>query len=174
MGSGPNLSAFVEALPHLWFFALRLTSTSAAAERLVKDAYLSLNSRRHVPAAHVSARVNMIATILKLWRKSQMAAGFARTAAMHVETDCDMSRRLLQIIDTLPEDDRIAIILVEAEQLSLTEAAWVLGVTVAVLEQRIERANTVVSIAFDSDERSKPASYATRFAQLSKSERVRA
>jgi predicted RNA polymerase sigma factor len=138
----------------------------------VKDAYLGLNSRGHALATHVSPRVNMIAMMLKLWKKSQLATGFVRTASVYVEADCDASRRLLRIVDSLPEDERIAVILVEAEQLSLADAAWALGISTTMLEQRLERANVAVSIAFDSNPRA--MSCATRFAQLSKSERVRA
>jgi len=169
MGSGPTLSACVEALPQLWFFALRLTSTSAAAESLVKDSYLTLGGKRYKPATHVSPRVAMMATMVTLWKKSQQA-GFVRTAAAHVEADSDESRRLLQIVDTLPDDERIAIILVEAEHLSHADAAWALGIPAAALEQRLERAHIAVSIAFENTARTG----ATRFAQLSKSERVRA
>jgi RNA polymerase sigma-70 factor (ECF subfamily) len=170
MGSGPTLSACVEALPQLWFFALRLTSTSAAAESLVKDSYLTLGGKRYKPATHVSPRVAMMATMLTLWKKSQMTAGSVRNTAAHVESDCDESRRLLQIVDTLPDDERVAIILVEAEHLSRDDAAWALGIPPAALEQRLERAHIAVSIAFENTARAG----ATRFAQLSKSERVRA
>jgi DNA-directed RNA polymerase specialized sigma24 family protein len=156
MGNGAVEPALVEALPHLWFFALRLTSTSEAAERLVKETYLGLASGRHQMASHVSPRVNMIALMLMLWKEIRLAAGFSKSAAVHIETDCEASRRLLQIIGSLPDNERIAIVLVEAEQLSLSEAAWALGISTVALDRRLERAHTAISNVFGNDAPSCP------------------
>ncbi len=157
MQSGRTLSALQESLPGLWTFALRLTSSTEVAEQLLKDACADMLSGNRAVASHVSPRVDMISAMLTRWRNTQHSAsrrtpsGSRSSFASANEACGEMNRRLLEIVYRLPDDERVALILIEVERLSYSEAAWALDISIATLGTRLVCARIAVAGALASN-----------------------
>jgi RNA polymerase sigma-70 factor, ECF subfamily len=151
MGSGRTIAALQALLPDLWTFAMRLTWTPEDAEKLLENACDGVLAGTCACAPYMSLRINVMSTMLRRWqqRASRPEACAAR-AASHIDASSETSRRLLQVVAMLPEEQRIAIILVEAERLTLGEAAWAWGLTKDELERRLARAHAAVKKAFEN------------------------
>jgi DNA-directed RNA polymerase specialized sigma24 family protein len=92
----------------------------------------------------------MMSTMLRRWQQRQThERDCATRAASRIEANSEASRRLLRVIAMLPDEQRIAIILIEAERLTPSQAAWAWGVSTVELERRLARARAAVSEAFE-------------------------
>jgi RNA polymerase sigma-70 factor, ECF subfamily len=157
MGSGRPIAALQALLPDLWTFAVRLTSTPEDAEKLLEKAYRGVLAGTCPCAPYMSLRVNVMSAILRRWQeRTSLSASTSASpsedrtarAASRIDANSEASRRLLQIVAMLPDEQRIAIILIEAERLTPSEAAWAWGLTTDELERRLARAHAAVSKAF--------------------------
>jgi DNA-directed RNA polymerase specialized sigma24 family protein len=151
MGNGRTNSALQALLPDLWAFALRLTSTPEDAEKLIGNVYHGMLAGNCACAPYMSLRVNMMSSMLRRWQQRKgHADGCKKRASSSIEADSETNRRLLQIVAMLPDEQRVAIILTEAERLTPGEAAWAWGLSTAELERRLVRAHAAVTSAFES------------------------
>jgi RNA polymerase sigma-70 factor, ECF subfamily len=154
MGSGRTLAALQALLPDLWTFALRLTSTPEDAETLLDNVCCGIQAGTYDCAPYMSLRVNVMSTMLRRWqqkvRRPEACAARAARAASRIEANSETNRRLLQVVAMLPDEQRIAIILIEAERLTPSEAAWAWGLTTDELERRLVRAHAAVNKALES------------------------
>ncbi|CAB3760792.1 hypothetical protein [Paraburkholderia humisilvae] len=152
MGSSRPNSALQTLLPELWVFALRLTSTPEDAEKLLESVCRTMLAGEHGHAPYMSLRVNMMSSMLRRWQQKKIRANECTVrAALSIEADSEVNRRLLQIVARLPDEQRIAIILIEAERLTPNEAAWAWGLSTAELERRLARAHAAVTSAVEND-----------------------
>jgi DNA-directed RNA polymerase specialized sigma24 family protein len=148
MGSGRPTTALQALLPELWTFALRLTSTPEDAEKLLNDAYHGMLAGAWVCAPYMSLRVNMMSIMLRRWHQKPRSSN---AGAAYIEANSEMNRRLLQIVAKLPDEQRIAIILIEAEHLTPGEAAWAWGLSTVELQRRLAHAHAAVTRALELD-----------------------
>ncbi|GAB7524314.1 RNA polymerase sigma factor [Paraburkholderia sp. 2C] len=152
MGSGRRTIAALQALlPDLWTFALRLASTPEDAEKLLDNVCHGIEAGTYDCAPYMSLRVNVMSTMLRRWQqKVRRPEACAARAAARIEANSETSRRLLQVVAMLPDEQRIAIILIEAERLTPSEAAWAWGLTTDELERRLVRAHAAVNAALEN------------------------
>ncbi|CAB3761983.1 hypothetical protein [Paraburkholderia solisilvae] len=156
MGSGRPTTALQALLPELWTFALRLTSTPEDAEKLLNNAYQAMLAGTCVCAPYMSLRVNMMSTILRRWHQKPRGS---KTRVARIEANSEKNRRLLQIVAKLPDEQRIALILIEAEHLSPCEAAWAWGLSTVELQRRLAHAHAAVTRALENDDDMPPTPY---------------
>jgi RNA polymerase sigma-70 factor, ECF subfamily len=151
MGSGRTIAALQALLPDLWTFALRLTATPEDAEKLLDNVCHGVQAGTCECAPYMSLRVNLMSTMLRRWqlRTRRSEACVARTAP-RIDANSETNRRLLQVVAMLPDEQRIAIILIEAERLTPSEAAWAWGLTTDELERRLVRAHAAVRKALEN------------------------
>jgi DNA-directed RNA polymerase specialized sigma24 family protein len=154
MGSGRTIAALQALLPDLWTFALRLTSTPEDAEKLLDIVCDGVQAGTCDCAPYMSLRVNLMSTMLRRWQQKvrcpEACAGHAARAASCIDANSETNRRLLQVVAMLPDEQRIAIILIEAERLTPSEAAWAWGLTTDELGRRLVRAHAAVRKALEN------------------------
>jgi RNA polymerase sigma-70 factor (ECF subfamily) len=151
MGSGRTITALQALLPELWKFALRLASTPEDAEKLLDNVCRGVHDGTCDCAPYMSLRVNLMSTMLRRWQqKARRPEACAARAVPYIEANSETNRRLLQVVAMLPDEQRIAIILIEAERLTPGEAAWAWGLTTDELERRLVRAHAAVRKALDN------------------------
>jgi RNA polymerase sigma-70 factor (ECF subfamily) len=145
--------------PRLYGFLVRQTRDADVASDLLQQTFLRMHCARchFAPGAEVAPWVFAIARRLQIdsVRRDQ-AAPVARTTD-GVEADAshcpstearpdenigrkELARRLEHEFALLPERNRLAFQLVKIEELSMAEAATVLGITVAAVRTRAHRA----------------------------------
>ncbi|MGB0678838.1 MAG: sigma-70 family RNA polymerase sigma factor [Polyangiales bacterium] len=160
-----------ELLPHLdvlYSLALRLTRTPADAEDLVQDACL----RAYRFFDNFSAGTNFRAWLLRIltntfinkYRRSHIeraavegprgndvGAGVMSRATMRALSQPmeEAERRLLcaevqQVLDGLPHEHRLMVLLADVEELSYREIAEVVGCPIGTVMSRLHRARTQV------------------------------
>jgi|ERR1700754_2519540 DNA-directed RNA polymerase specialized sigma24 family protein len=154
MGSGRTIAALQALLPDLWTFALRLTLTPEDAEKLLENVCHGVHDGTCDCAPYMSLRVNLMSTMLRRWqqkvRRPDACAARSARAASRIDANSETNRRLLQVVAMLPDEQRIALILIEAERLTPSEAAWAWGLTTDELERRLVRAHTAVNKALEN------------------------
>jgi RNA polymerase sigma-70 factor, ECF subfamily len=151
MGSGRPNSALQALLPELWAFALRLTSTPEDAEKLLDNVCQAVLAGKYAHAPYMSLRVNMMSTMLRRWQQRKARSNdCAARVASSIDADSEANRHLLQIVARLPDEQRIAIILIEAERLTPNEAAWAWGLSMAELQRRLAGAHAAVINAVEN------------------------
>ncbi|HEY3600196.1 MAG TPA: RNA polymerase sigma factor [Paraburkholderia sp.] len=159
MGRSRIDSALRGLLPQLWKFALRVTASTETAEELVKETYAAMLAGRREPAPDVSLRADTFAVMLALWKRTKhtirdgRAVGSRSSAANARETNSEMHYRLLEVIYGLPDDERVTLILIEAECLRYSEAAWALGISIATLKAQLVRARIAIARELAADAR---------------------
>jgi DNA-directed RNA polymerase specialized sigma24 family protein len=155
MGSGRTIAALQALLPDLWTFALRLASTPEDAEKLLDNLCHGIQAGTWDCAPYMSMRVNLMSAMLRRWqqkvRHPEACAARTARAASRIRANSETNRHLLQVVAMLPDEQRIAIILTEAERLTPSEAAWAWGLTTDELERRMVRAHAAVRKALEND-----------------------
>ncbi|MEQ8398493.1 RNA polymerase sigma factor [Thalassobaculum sp.] len=141
-------------------FAERLVGDRASAEDVVQDAYLAVwrTAARWTPAAKVSTWMYRIARNAALDRLRRRRPTVDPETVVLVDTADQADRQISarqtsaavrEALDTLPERQRTAIVLVHYEQRSGAEAADVLGVSVEALESLLARGRRALRAALE-------------------------
>jgi RNA polymerase sigma-70 factor, ECF subfamily len=165
-----DLSALGEAYDahhvHVRAFARRLLGDEGAAEDLVQETFLTLpravarfrgeSSLRtflvSIAVRHVSHHVRAAAR-----RRLAMARLAREPHVSRPAPDEDMERRrlaaaLLRALDTLPVDQRVAVVLCEVEGRTSAEAARIVGAPEATVRTRLFHAKRKLAVLLASEE----------------------
>ena len=164
-------------LPWLYTCAVYLTKDSEMAEDLVKDTYLQA-FRRFKPYGQVSnSRVWLLSILRNIfvhryrkrvgepeiinWKKLHQDDGFTVERGMKREEGTHGALSISQLSDhevesavkELPEEDRLALILVDIEELSYQEAARVMECSIKRLRSRLSRGRRMLQAVLRNDVR---------------------
>jgi RNA polymerase sigma-70 factor, ECF subfamily len=156
-GDDPAFGELYDVLePHLLGFAMNLARHRAVAEDLVQQTFLQLHRSRSrwvrgaqvFPYAYAVARHHFIDSARR-GRHEQLASAEAPEAvdppsgAPRADDELDGKRQLAGVLEQLgqlPEHHRLALQLVVLEELSVAEAAEVLGLSTGNVRVKVHRA----------------------------------
>jgi RNA polymerase sigma-70 factor, ECF subfamily len=134
----------------LFRFAYRLTNSSADAEDIVQECFLSLlRPGCTYDPGRTPIRTYLYGAVRNKWLNRQRRYALAAEADADAVTERSPEMELLageiqdavaQAIRTLPETQREALILAHYEHLPLTEIALILEIEVGAVKSRLERA----------------------------------
>ncbi|WP_152038192.1 RNA polymerase sigma factor [Paraburkholderia hospita] len=135
----PNL------LREVWNFALRLTCNLRLAEELVATTYLTAARTNRCLTTNKAPRIVMFSVALNVWPKQRDGARrFFVDLPFKQRAVVEDSRFSICSLNSLPEKERIAVILVDGHKLSFEDAAWVLGAKTETLTRWLLRAYTAL------------------------------
>jgi RNA polymerase sigma-70 factor, ECF subfamily len=142
----------LESLPQLWGFALRLTADRDIADRLVERACSQAMEEGYPSTQALPERIWVLELIYSIWLSdSRFSATLApRGNDMFIETvgsrsdgnaeKRSQSLRLLELLDEMPTQERVVMILTIAEELSPEDIAAVMSLRVLTVEVILMRA----------------------------------
>jgi RNA polymerase sigma-70 factor (ECF subfamily) len=139
-------------LPRIWRFALRLSGSSAIAEELVQRTWLRALKNRLPHDAYLD--VSLMTIVFSVWThdlgRPRVRGAWMDNACPQEATaisvsvsdvsDTGLFRRLVAIVDDLPEAERSVLLTVLVEGLEVQQAARVLGVDVNTAQTDLEKA----------------------------------
>jgi RNA polymerase sigma-70 factor (ECF subfamily) len=164
-------------LPWLYTCAVYLTKDSGMAEELVKDTYLEAYRRCNSNEAGANCRVWLLSILRKIfihryrkrvgepeiinWQKLDQDDGLWVEWGMKREEGTSQNPSISQFSDgeveeavkKLPEEYRLALILVDIEELSYQEAARVMDCTINRLRSRLSRGRRMLQVVLRNDVR---------------------
>lgn len=139
-------------LPHLRRYAVALTGTVDAADDLVQDTIERALRKRRLWRPDGRLRSWLMRMLYRLYLNRRKRRMLEREHALNryrvqeeqpprgdeaeLRQEC---RELVQALETLPEAQRAAILLVALEDVDYQEAAWILGVPVGTVRSRLSR-----------------------------------
>ncbi len=149
-----------DLLPRLWRFALRLTGHHDDAQDLVQRTYVRALERRH-QWQNGSSLVSWLFSIMhSIWINELRSAQRRREGSLETElADYEevaepsqrfdpeyqlMHKQIILMVQTLPEAQRVVLMLVAIEGLSYREAAEVLDVPIGTVMSRLARARLII------------------------------
>jgi DNA-directed RNA polymerase specialized sigma24 family protein len=131
----PNL------LREVWSFALRLTCNQQLAEELVATTYLTAARSNTCLTKNKAPRIVMFSVALNVWlRHRDSHRRFFDDLPVKQRAIVEDSRFSMFSLNSLPEKERIAVILVDGHRLSFEDAAWVLDAKTDTLKRWLLRA----------------------------------
>jgi RNA polymerase sigma-70 factor (ECF subfamily) len=150
-------------LPHLWKFALRITRDKHDAEDLLQLACLRALERAHQLQPDTAPLNWMFSIVHSTWMNEVRARGVRKRTGITWEDDllnnvADpstrtpeenlMSSQLVSAVERLPEQQRVAMLLIFIEGMSYKEAAEALDVPIGTIMSRLSRARQAIGRAF--------------------------
>ena len=154
-------------VPRLWRFALRLTRHSDDAEDLVQRTCVRALERRTQWQPGSNLLSWLFAIEHSIWMNELRSAQRRRTASLDSDTatallddtpsvggDPELHLHYTQVVaavESLPEAQRVVLVLVAVEGLSYREAADVLDIPIGTVMSRLARARCSVGQMFKSD-----------------------
>ena len=151
-------------LPRLWRFALRLTRHHDDAQDLVQRSYVRALERRHQWQSGSSLLSWLFAIMHSIWMNELRSAQRRREGNLGSEDDAYeeladpspgsdpeyqmMFKQVVQSVQSLPEAQRLVMVLVAVEGLSYREAADVLDVPIGTVMSRLARARLTIGEQF--------------------------
>ncbi|MHA6263314.1 RNA polymerase sigma factor [Arenibacterium sp. CAU 1754] len=162
MSNSDPRERLVEYLPALRAFALSLTRNSATADDMVQDTVVKAwtNIEKFKPGTNMRAwlftilRNTYYSSRRKLNREVADVDG-AFTATLSVKPDHDGRMQLADFrsaFETLPDEQREALVLVGASGFTYEEAAEMCGVAVGTIKSRANRGRVRLAELLDLDE----------------------
>jgi DNA-directed RNA polymerase specialized sigma24 family protein len=141
MTSSTKAMADAGLLRELWNFSLRLTCNVQLAEQLVAETYLTATRRGIRQSKSKPLRIVMFSVVLAVWIKHRDGPrrffNDSRLEHRPVAEDPCLS---IGSLNSLAEQERIAVILVDGQKLIFDDAAWVLGTNTETLAKWLLRA----------------------------------
>ncbi len=147
----------IDALPHLWRFAMSLTGRSDWADDLVQNTCLRALERRHQVKDPSGLRAWLMSICRSIWynelrsqsvRRAQSLDGgeAAEVAADILPQEMNIfAREVLNEVMGLPEAQRSAVMLVFVEGFTYREAAEILDVPIGTVMSRLSAARAKLS-----------------------------
>jgi RNA polymerase sigma-70 factor (ECF subfamily) len=145
-------------LPRLWTFAVRLTGNMRDAEHLVHSACVWAIDRDDQMPLGTSPISWMFSVLISVWTARSGGMYLPRLAPAQTQVaSCPMGvsspvpetqqpyPRVVKAVDQLPDAERLVVLLVLLDQFSCTEAAKILGISLADLSYRLCRANDMMA-----------------------------
>jgi RNA polymerase sigma-70 factor (ECF subfamily) len=154
-----------DLLPRLWAFALRLAADRHDAEDLVQRACVRALERRHQLQPDTSALSWMFSIVHSIWIdeiRARQIRGRSRIEWSEelVETVADpgaadpetgmLYRQILDAVESLPDAQRVVMLLVAVEGLSYREAADILEIPIGTVMSRLSRARLSIGAQFSA------------------------
>lgn len=152
-GEAAALGALYDAHHHVVrAFARRLTGSDAAAEDLVHDVFVALPSALRGFEGRSSLRTFLLSVAVNHARNARRATARRLSAMerMHAEPDHrhtetpeeererrELAEMLSRLLDELPMDQRVVVVLCVIEERTSTEAAEIVGVPEATIRTRL-------------------------------------
>ena len=144
------LSEIEACIPALRRYALALVQSRQDADDLVHDCILRALERLHTRRTDVEMRIWLFAIMHNLFvsqlrklarrrRAEACVGGEVDPATMPIQEDQLQWRDLMSALNSLPDDQRTALLLVSIEELSYAEVAHVLGVPIGTVMSRLAR-----------------------------------
>ncbi|MEM7259227.1 MAG: RNA polymerase sigma factor [Pseudomonadota bacterium] len=135
----------------LWRFSLRLTKDNADARWLLSQGCQRFIERRNTYFCQRRSRCELLGIVYRLWadefRKPSLCVSTdnhtATADAPSVNTH-SYGSQLASHIQQLPEAQRLVVLLVCVEEFSYTEAAEILGLSLASVKSRVVRARVAI------------------------------
>ena len=164
-------------LPWLYTCAVYLTKDSGMAEDLVQDTYLQAYRRFNTYEAGTNCRVWLLSILRKIfihryrkrvgepeiinWKKLHPDDGFMVERGMKRDEGTPQNLSISQFNDRevenavkeLPEENRLALILVDIEELSYQEAARVMECSISSLRSTLSRGRWMLQAVLRNDVR---------------------
>jgi RNA polymerase sigma-70 factor (ECF subfamily) len=152
-----------DLLPRLWAFALRLAADRHDAEDLVQRACVRALERRHQLQPDTSALSWMFSIVHSIWIdeiRARQIRGRSRIEWSEelVETVADpttadpetgmLYRQILSAVESLPDAQRVVMLMVAVEGLSYREAAEILEIPIGTVMSRLSRARLSIGAQF--------------------------
>ncbi len=149
--------------PRLWRFALRLTRHQQESEDLLQRTYVRALERRHQWQPASSLISWLFAIMHSIWvnevqsayrrkigqfESDQQWENIAETNASGDPEFSMMCKQIVQAVDSLPEAQRLVMVLIAAEGLSYREAADVLNIPIGTVMSRLARARLMIGEGF--------------------------
>jgi DNA-directed RNA polymerase specialized sigma24 family protein len=135
--------AHPDILREVWNFSLRLTCNPQLAEELVATTYLTAAGSITCPTKNKAPRIVMFSVALNVWLKHRDSdRRFFGGLPLKQRAVVEDSSFLTCSLNSLPDKERIAVILVDGHRLSLEDAAWVLDAKTDTLKRWLLRAYT--------------------------------
>jgi RNA polymerase sigma-70 factor (ECF subfamily) len=136
----------VQELPSIYNFAYRLTRRDAEAEELTKQTFAQ--SQREMKNMRVGSNLSsrLLAITIDLWKDKQKTAKRAsnkphRTGGSTLEEEyTPRQRHILNVIERLTPDEKILLILSDAEGKSYAEVNGILKLSASTVRTRLSRA----------------------------------
>ncbi len=155
-------------LPWLYTCAVYLTKDSEMAEDLVQDTYLQAFRRFNTYEAGVNCRVWLLSILRKIfihryrtrvgqpeiinWKKLDRDDEFM-VDPQNLSISQFSDREVEEAVKELPEENRLALILVDIEALSYQEAARVMECSISRLRSRVSRGRWMLQVVLRNDVR---------------------
>jgi RNA polymerase sigma-70 factor (ECF subfamily) len=154
-----------DLLPRLWAFALRLAADRHDAEDLVQRACVRALERRHQLQPDTSALSWMFSIVHSIWIdeiRARQIRGRSRIEWSEelVETVADpgaadpetgmLYRQILDAVESLPDAQRVVMLLIAVEGLSYREAAELLEIPIGTVMSRLSRARLSIGAQFSA------------------------
>jgi RNA polymerase sigma-70 factor, ECF subfamily len=154
-----------DLLPRLWAFALRLAADRHDAEDLVQRACVRALERRHQLQPDTSTLSWMFSIVHSIWIdeiRARQIRGRSRIEWSEelVETVADpgaadpetgmLYRQILDAVESLPDAQRVVMLLIAVEGLSYREAAELLEIPIGTVMSRLSRARLSIGAQFSA------------------------
>ncbi len=155
-------------LPWLYTCAVYLTKSNEMAEDLVQDTYLQAYRRFNTYEASTNCRVWLLSILRKIfihryrkrvaepeiinWKKLDRDDGFM-VDPQNLSISQLSDRQVEEAVTELPEQNRLALILVDIEELSYQEAARVMECSINRLRSRLSRGRWMLQAVLRNDVR---------------------
>ncbi len=155
-------------LPWLYTCAVYLTKSNEMAEDLVQDTYLQAYRRFNTYEASTNCRVWLLSILRKIfihryrkrvvepeiinWKKLDRDDGFM-VDPQNLSISQLSDRQVEEAVTELPEQNRLALILVDIEELSYQEAARVMECSINRLRSRLSRGRWMLQTVLRNDVR---------------------
>ncbi|WP_133062261.1 RNA polymerase sigma factor [Paraburkholderia hospita] len=128
-------------LREVWNFALRLTCNPQLAEELVATTYLTAARSNICLIKSKAPRIVMLSVASNVWLKHRDSQRrFLDGLRLKQRSVIEDSRFSISSLNSLPEKERIAVILVDGHRLTFEDASWVLDVNTDTLKSWLLRA----------------------------------
>jgi RNA polymerase sigma-70 factor (ECF subfamily) len=133
--------AIIEALPYIYRFALRISGNPQIAEDMTQEAVLRAIQRNGTDRQPNDLRPWLFQVVCNLWRdrcrerkRADAAKTIIESLPQHDTADplqrisqSEEVNRVLEIMMTLPERQRMVLHLIACEEMSIAEVATILG-----------------------------------------------
>ncbi len=155
-------------LPWLYTCAVYLTKSNEMAEDLVQDTYLQAYRRFNTYEASTNCRVWLLSILRKIfihryrkrvaepeiinWKKLDRDDGFM-VDPQNLSISQLSDREVEEAVTELPEQNRLALILVDIEELSYQQAARVMECSINRLRSRLSRGRWMLQAVLRNDVR---------------------
>lgn len=158
-----------DEMPHLWRFALRLSSSTANAEDLVQKTVVRALERQHQFALGSRLRSWLYSIMHSIWKNELRSAALREQSSLHIDDyqsyaieeshseELQLFSQVIVKVNQLPEAQRTVMLLVCVEGHSYQEVADILDIAIGTVMSRLARARLTIGEQFLKD---KPVSLA--------------